>query len=92
MNIINFKNFEGIFDLVCVVEGWMNLRFYLCFLWKKESLIIKGIVTLLNYVNNFQWKQCANYNLEQDKMIKKEINLILSYIWCSMYFWRLVEF
>jgi hypothetical protein len=28
MNIINFKKIEGIFDLVCVVEGWMNLRFY----------------------------------------------------------------
>jgi hypothetical protein len=38
MNIINFKNFKGIFDLVCVVEGWMNLRFYLCFLWKKGMI------------------------------------------------------
>jgi hypothetical protein len=28
MNIINFKNFEGIFDLVCVVECLMNLHFY----------------------------------------------------------------
>jgi hypothetical protein len=26
------KKIKGIFDLVCVVEGWMNLRFYLRFL------------------------------------------------------------
>jgi hypothetical protein len=32
MNITNFKKLEGIFDLVCIVEGWMNLCFYLRFL------------------------------------------------------------
>jgi hypothetical protein len=38
MNIINFLKIEGIFDLVCVVEGWMNLCFYLCFLMKKGMI------------------------------------------------------
>jgi hypothetical protein len=52
MNIINFKKIEGIFDLVCVVEGGMNLRFYFLFM-KKEWLIIEVIITLLKYVNNF---------------------------------------
>jgi hypothetical protein len=39
MNIINFKILEGIFDLVCVVEVWMNLHFYLHFYTKKERMI-----------------------------------------------------
>jgi hypothetical protein len=47
MNIINFKFFEGIFDLVCVMEGWMNLRFYLRFFMKKS------VITLLKYVTIF---------------------------------------
>jgi hypothetical protein len=37
MNIINLKKFEGIFDLVCVVEGWMNLCFYLHFYEKRND-------------------------------------------------------
>jgi hypothetical protein len=49
MNIINFKKFEGIFDLVCVVECLMNLHFY----EKKKWLIIEVIITVLKYVNNF---------------------------------------
>jgi hypothetical protein len=35
MNIIIFKKIEGIFDLVCVVEVWMNLRF----MQKNEGMI-----------------------------------------------------
>jgi hypothetical protein len=53
MNIINFKKIKGIFDLVCVVEGWINLCVYLWFLMKTEWLIIEVIITLLKYVNNF---------------------------------------
>jgi hypothetical protein len=39
MNIINFKKFKGIFDLVRVVEVWKNLCFYLRFYAKKEGMI-----------------------------------------------------
>jgi hypothetical protein len=37
MNIIHFKKFEGIFDLVCVVEVWMNLCFHLHLCMQKEK-------------------------------------------------------
>jgi hypothetical protein len=36
MNIINVKKIQGIFDLIRVVEVWMNLDFYLCFYVEKR--------------------------------------------------------
>jgi hypothetical protein len=36
MNIINVKKIQGIFDLIRVVEVWMNLDFYLRFYVEKR--------------------------------------------------------
>jgi hypothetical protein len=36
MNIINVKKIQGIFDLIRVVEVWMNLDFYLRFYVQKR--------------------------------------------------------